>query len=67
VTLTSEQPSVRTKVHRDLGLRRLVPQWKALLTKKDLGRDLLAGTTVAFVAVPPAAARVRSIDAKPPQ
>lgn len=36
----------------DLGLPNLLPEWKKLFTLKDLGNDVFAGITVAFIAVP---------------
>jgi carbonic anhydrase len=36
----------------DLGLRRLLPEWKALLSPRDLKADTLAGLTVACIAIP---------------
>lgn len=36
----------------DLGIRRLWPQWKALLSTRYLREDILAGLTVACVAIP---------------
>ncbi len=36
----------------DLGIRGLVPDWKALFSPKDLGADVGAGLTVACIAIP---------------
>lgn len=36
----------------DLGLRQLLPEWRALLDRKHLRDDLVAGATVTCVAVP---------------
>ena len=36
----------------DLGVRKLLPEWKGLFTRKYLGADLAAGVTVACIAVP---------------
>lgn len=36
----------------DLGLQRLLPEWRAMFQRRDLQRDLVAGLTVACVAVP---------------
>ncbi|PTL82351.1 bifunctional SulP family inorganic anion transporter/carbonic anhydrase [Vitiosangium sp. GDMCC 1.1324] len=36
----------------DLGLRRLLPEWKALLSPRYLKEDVLAGLTVACIAIP---------------
>ena len=38
--------------HFDLGLRQLVPEWRQLLTTKHLREDVIAGLTVACIAVP---------------
>jgi carbonic anhydrase len=38
--------------HLDLGLRGLVPEWRRLFTKEHLREDLVAGLTVACIAVP---------------
>ncbi|MFZ2314126.1 MAG: bifunctional SulP family inorganic anion transporter/carbonic anhydrase [Gammaproteobacteria bacterium] len=36
----------------DLGLSKLLPEWRALLSPKYFPADLIAGITVAFVAIP---------------
>ena len=36
----------------DLGVRRLLPEWKRMLARKNLRDDVVAGLTVACVAVP---------------
>jgi len=36
----------------DLGVRKLLPEWRGLFTRKDLGADIAAGVTVACIAVP---------------
>ncbi len=39
--------------HRfDLGIRNLIPDWKALFSRQHLGADLGAGLTVACIAIP---------------
>jgi carbonic anhydrase len=38
--------------HLDLGLRRLVPEWRRLFTTKNLREDVVSGLTVACIAVP---------------
>lgn len=40
------------QVHWNLGLPKLLPEWKSLFSTKYLGADLSAGITVAFVAIP---------------
>lgn len=40
------------RIRWDLGIRGLLPQLRALLDRRYLGRDAVAGVTVAFVAVP---------------
>lgn len=44
--------SLRANLHLDLGIPSLLPQWKALLSKQFFFSDLIAGTTVACVAIP---------------
>lgn len=41
-----------TDLRLDLGLKRLLPQWRALLRREHLREDLIAGVTVACVALP---------------
>jgi carbonic anhydrase len=36
----------------DLGVRRLLPEWRALFSREHLQVDLMAGITVAFIALP---------------
>lgn len=36
----------------DLGIRGLLPAWRALFSRKELGNDVAAGLTVACVAIP---------------
>ncbi len=36
----------------DLGLRKLIPEWKQLLSPRDLKDDIVAGITVACIAIP---------------
>jgi carbonic anhydrase len=38
--------------HLDLGLRRLLPEWRRLVTTEHLRQDVISGVTVACVAVP---------------
>ncbi|MET0595892.1 MAG: SulP family inorganic anion transporter, partial [Polyangiaceae bacterium] len=40
------------ELHLDLGLRRLVPEWRRLLSTESLREDIVAGVTVACIAVP---------------
>lgn len=42
----------RFEVRWDLGVRRLLPEWRSIVSGKHLKDDLLAGITVACVAVP---------------
>lgn len=42
----------KLQLRLDLGLRALLPEWRALLSTRDLGADLAAGLTVACVAIP---------------
>ncbi|HWB82157.1 MAG TPA: bifunctional SulP family inorganic anion transporter/carbonic anhydrase [Nannocystaceae bacterium] len=49
----------------DLGIQKLRPQWQALLRRRYLGRDLVAGITVAFVAVPLSMAIALASDVPP--
>lgn len=39
-------------IRLDLGLSKLLPEWKALFSPKYFAADLIAGITVAFVAIP---------------
>ncbi|MBC8073481.1 MAG: bifunctional SulP family inorganic anion transporter/carbonic anhydrase [Deltaproteobacteria bacterium] len=50
-SLTSGQREPLT-VRWDLGVTALRPKWAALFDRRFLGRDAIAGVTVAFVAVP---------------
>lgn len=43
---------MKFKVHYDLGLRELLPEWLKLFSLKYLKEDLFAGVSVAFVAIP---------------
>lgn len=45
-------PGAGLHIRWDLGGRRLLAQWRDLLTTRWLARDAMAGVTVAFVAVP---------------
>src|SRR4051812_33230329 len=36
----------------DFGILQLIPQWKALFSTKGLREDLIAGVTVACIAIP---------------
>jgi carbonic anhydrase len=42
----------RLEVRWDLGMRRLLPEWRSMVSSKHLKDDLIAGITVACVAVP---------------
>lgn len=42
----------RDNLRLDLGLRKLLPEWLALVSPRNLRADLVAGVTVACVAVP---------------
>lgn len=44
--------SFRERFRPDLGIRKLLPEWRALFSRAHLRGDLLAGLTVACVAVP---------------
>lgn len=50
-TLSRPQPR-SSPLRLDLGLRRLLPEWKALLSRRYLEEDVLAGLTVACIAIP---------------
>lgn len=43
---------MRSRFHFDLGLPGLVPEWRQLLSPRGLRDDLIAGTTVACIALP---------------
>jgi carbonic anhydrase len=43
---------LKLDVHRDLGLRRLLPEWRSMFSIAYLKDDLVAGITVACVAIP---------------
>ncbi len=43
---------MKLPIRPDLGLRALSAEWRALFTTKDLGADVVAGLTVACVAIP---------------
>lgn len=45
-------PSFKLEPRIDLGIRRLIPEWKALLSPRDLRADIVAGLTVACIAIP---------------
>jgi len=42
----------RDNLRLDLGLRKLLPEWRALVSPRNLRADVVAGLTVACVAVP---------------
>lgn len=50
-SLSRPQPR-SSSLRLDLGLRRLLPEWKALLSPRYLQEDVLAGLTVACIAIP---------------
>lgn len=49
----------------DLGARRLLPEWRAMLAPRDLRADLVAGLTVACVALPLSLAIALASDVPP--
>jgi carbonic anhydrase len=49
---SSAAPARRSSLKVDLGLRSLIPEWRALLSRKHLREDALAGVTVACIALP---------------
>src|SRR5262245_496327 len=49
---SSDRRALARRFRIDLGLGRLVPEWRRLLSRQDLGADVLAGITVGFVAIP---------------
>jgi carbonic anhydrase len=50
VTHTPARSSLQLRL--DLGLRQLVPEWRGLFSAKHLREDVLAGLTVACIAIP---------------
>lgn len=45
-------PRRRSRFLYDLGVRRLLPEWKAMLSPEGLRADVMAGLTVACIAIP---------------
>jgi carbonic anhydrase len=48
----TRQAQHQSRVRLGLGLRQLLPEWKALLSPRYLREDVLAGLTVACIAIP---------------
>ena len=44
--------SVFSRVRKDLGIRALLPEWRALFGQRGLREDAISGLTVACIAVP---------------
>lgn len=48
----SPSPTLWEKVKKTTGLSTLIPEWKLMFTKENIGSDLMAGLTVGCVAMP---------------
>lgn len=49
---SSSSPSLWEKVKKNTGLSTLIPEWKLMFSRENIGNDILAGITVGCVAMP---------------
>lgn len=51
-SLSLPSPSLWDKVKKNTGLTTLIPEWKLMFSRENIGSDLMAGLTVGCVAMP---------------
>lgn len=52
LSVPSTSPSLWERVKKNTGLSTLIPEWKLMFSRENIGSDLMAGLTVGCVAMP---------------